>query len=163
MRARTAPLAPFASLALVTLVVAGCGRSSPDPCRAREGLSCEQLADERALEEVDFDAAVVAVDGDAVSREGACVQALVAEQLERVCLNDPCAELCALHPCALQGAGEGEECLARCNAVVDGAQIPRAALDAAILRAADRPGLCSCAVCDDATAKLCTDLWVCGP
>jgi hypothetical protein len=146
------------TITLALALAAACGRSSPDPCRAREGLTCDTLAAERALEEADFLAAVAAADGDAISAEGECVQAIVAEQLERFCIDDPCAELCELHPCALRGEGA---CAAQCERIAADNAIPGAALEAALVRAADRPGFCSCAVCDDATRALCDELWLC--
>lgn len=152
------------ALLLGGLSLAACGRSSPDPCRAREGLTCETLAVERALEQDDFDAAVDALDASRASAEGACVQALVTEQVERSCIADPCLELCALHPCSVRdadGAPSDDDCATRCDAEVAEAAIARADLDRAIIRAAESPTLCTCVVCDEATQPLCDALWVC--
>lgn len=153
----------FATVSTLTTMGA-CGRSSADPCRAREGLGCSALAEERLLEQADFDVAIAARDGDTAGREGACVQALVAEQLERRCIPDACVELCALHPCAVRdaaGAPSANDCQARCDQVVADNAIARAALDEAIVRAADEPTLCTCSVCDEASEALCEQLWLC--
>ncbi len=149
------------SLLLVLLALA-CGRTSPDPCRAPEGLACDALAQERQLTQSDYDAAVALGDGNILRREAACVQSLVAEQIEQRCIKDPCVELCTLHPCALTGAAaEPADCATRCAEVVADNDIASAALDAAILRAANDPTLCSCAICDEGSAALCEQLWVC--
>ena len=152
--------------ALLALASIACGRSSPDPCRAREGLACGPLADERALEQADYDAALAVLDAEAAALEGACVQSLVGEQLEKRCIDDPCVELCTLHPCAVRdAAGEPsvDDCVTRCNEEVAENELARADLDAAILRAANEPTLCTCGICDDATIALCEQLWVCSP
>ena len=154
-------------LALVMVLMAGaCGRSSPQPCRAREGLACDALAQERSLEQADFDATIVVFDAQAAGREGRCVQSLVAEQLEKRCIDDRCAELCALHPCTVRDAQRDpsvDDCATRCLEEVAENAIADAALELAIIRAAEVPTLCTCAVCDEATLALCEQLWVCAP
>lgn len=150
-------LARLLLVAPMLLALAGCGRSSPEPCRAREGLSCADLASERDLERKDFDDAVKA--GGAVGEQGTCVQAVVAEELERNCINDPCADLCDLHPCGLQDVDAG--CVGGCQALVEAGRIDVASLQASLVRAAARPGLCTCAVCDEGSQPLCDELWVC--
>lgn len=148
--------------ALVVLAFAlACGRTSPaDPCAARVGLLCRDLDDARAAAQAQFDAAVTAHNSDDdVRAQGTCVQSLVIEQVERKCLaDDRCVDLCALHPCPVQG---NELCRARCDDVVRASEIENAALDAAIIRAAEQPTLCTCTVCDAVTAPLCADLWAC--
>jgi hypothetical protein len=152
------------TIVVVAALAGACGRSSPDPCRAREGLSCEELASERALEQGEFDAAVASSDGNAIDAEGACVQAFVSEQLERFCVEDRCTELCGLHPCAVNASDgtvtrDADACVTRCREVT--VAVDETAVDAALVRAASRPGLCTCAICDDASAALCTDLFAC--
>lgn len=144
-------------------LTAACGRSSPSPCRVHEGLRCEDLVVERQFEQADFTAAVAAADGDAASEEGACMRELVREQFERACIPNPCVELCALTPCPLAEDAAGASCPEACAASVVALAVTQASLELVVQRAAERPGLCSCAACDATTAPLCDALWACSP
>lgn len=158
-------------LCLPASLANGCGRSSPqqDFCHAREGLSCEAMASERAAEEAEYSAAVTTSDPALLEERGACVQAFVAEQLEDGCIasepNALCAQLCGLHPCGVRASDgtpdQSAGCIPRC--VEEGTEngIDARALEDSLKRAAGTPGLCTCAVCDLASAALCSQLWVC--
>lgn len=152
-------------------LASGCGRSSPqeDFCHAREGLSCEAMASERAAEEAEYSAAVTTGDPALLEARGACVQAFVTEQLEDGCIaseqNALCTQLCGLHPCGVRAADgtpdQSAACMPRCLEEGTENGIGASALEDSLRRAAGTPGLCTCAVCDLASAALCTQLWVC--
>jgi hypothetical protein len=158
-------------VAATAAVVTGCGRSSPqdDFCHAREGLSCATMATERAAEEAEYAAAVTAGDAALLEARGACVQAFVVEQLEDDCIapdpNALCSQLCGLHPCGVRAADgtpdQAAQCIPRCLEEATENGIGAAALEASLTRAAGTPGLCTCAICDLASAALCAQLWVC--
>ncbi len=159
------------AIAAVAVLVTTCGRSAPqdDFCRAREGLSCATLASERASEEAEYTAAVTANDSALLEARGACVQAFVTKQLEDACIAaepEPlCTHLCGLHPCGVRAADGAPDaaasCPTRCLEEQAENNIGVTALEDALERAAGTPGLCTCAVCDLATAALCEQLWVC--
>lgn len=162
----------IAVLAALLVTLMACGRTSPerDFCKAREGLSCQTLATERAAEEDEYAAAVAAGDAALVDERGDCVQEFVAEQLEDGCIaaeaSTLCRELCQLHPCAVRATDgtpdPSAECIGRCVDEQQDNSISLPALQAALQRAAGTPGLCTCRICDPtASAALCDELWVC--
>jgi hypothetical protein len=163
----------FAVLAIAfAWAASGCGRTSPelDFCPAHEGVSCTELATERAAKETEYTAAVTAGDSALVDARGKCVQSFVAEQLEDGCItadtSSLCGELCTLHPCAVRAANgtpdPSASCPSRCAEEQQDSSISVDALEAALRRAAGTPGLCTCAICDVDSAGLCRELWVCG-
>lgn len=157
----------FVVVTLVVLCIGACARTSADPCRVREGLNCADLASERLLEQADYDLALANNDVAAVRIEGACVQAMVSEEIERGCIVDAarrCTELCTLHPCGVLGADgqpSNEPCIDRCTAVIADNALADDAVNAAVVRAAGDPSLCTCAICDEASQPLCDQLWQC--
>ena len=97
------------------------------------------------------------------------MQAFVAEQLEDGCIaavpDALCTQLCGLHPCGVRAPDgtpdQAAACIPRCLEEQAENGLDARALEDSVKRAAGTPGLCTCAVCDLASAALCTQLWVC--
>jgi hypothetical protein len=146
------------------VLASACGRTpearTAYPCLADLTADCAGLEEQREDLENTYlqEAAKDAPDAVRADDIAACSHTVVQEQLSAGCLKDPCEALCEMHPCDVQG---GDDCGALCSAVVEAEQIAASALQDAILRTADRPGFCTCQVCDEASAALCTDVFVC--
>jgi len=166
-----------AALPLLTLVTLfslslACGRSPETVCRVTETGSseaaCQNLFNAQLAEESLFTAAVDAQLGDEASDRGRCTETIERERVERQCFANRlalCDEACRLHPCATLNADgvidSTVACNERCVQESEANAIGDDALSATVVRAAQNPGFCTCAVCDEASAALCTNVWGC--
>jgi hypothetical protein len=156
--------------ALLAALSSACGRSAePVVACPAPAADCATLLQQQTTVETAYGAALPVDDeddGDADARReaGECAAQLVQASLELGCV-DRCVELCRLHPCpVLDEAGAVDvdgDCVARCGVVVG--QSPAVAIDTAITRAAEEPGLCTCRGCGAPDDALCTGLFDCAP
>ena len=145
--------------------LAACGRSS------EVAYVCPRHADDASCKELNDAAEVVGEDlqgqlgsdrdANLANEMGACSASVERTRLDAGCVEDRCAELCALHPCdVLDASGRRADrstCPARCASL----ELSNAVVDDVLLRAAEKPGFCTCAVCDTESQALCDTVWDC--